>query len=333
MIKNIEPREFEKYELNRDRLLRLYRKMLEIRRFEEKVEELFLVKGILSGPSHLYLGQEAIAVGVLSALKDEALMVTTYRCHGHALAKGIDMNLLMAELFGKSTGTCKGLGGSMHASIYPEKGSIYATAIVGSGIPIAVGLAYSLKHQGKDNLVVCFFGDGAVNTGAFHEGLNLAALWKVPLLLVCENNLYAMGTKVERALSSKSIADRAASYNIESFVVDGNDILSVYIATKKAEKLIKEGITPVFLECRTYRMKGHGVYDKAEYRPKGEVEEWLKRDPLILFEEKLISLNYINKDELKRMDEEVKREVEGSVIFAMNSPILDFEELKNHVYG
>jgi len=331
-IKFFKDIDFEKckkeYGLDEEKALNIYKKMVEIRKFEEKVEELFLVKGILSGPSHLYLGQEAVATGVLSALRREDLMVTTYRCHGHALAKGIDMKLVMAELFGKATGTCKGLGGSMHASIYPELGSIYATAIVGSGIPIAVGLAYSLKYQGKDNLVVCFFGDGAVNTGAFHEGMNLASLWKVPLLLVCENNFYAMSTRVDKAVSSSSIAQRALSYNMETLVVDGNDVLSVYAATKVAEEFIRRGDGPFFLECRTYRMKGHGVYDKAEYRPKEEVEEWLRRDPIKLYKEKLP----FKGEDLEKIEEEVKREVEEAVDFALRSPVLDFDELQNYVY-
>jgi len=196
-----------KHGLNRETLRKILHKILLLRKFEEKVEELFLVKGLLIGPSHLYLGQEAIAVGAMMALEPTDLTVTTYRGHGHALAKDVPSKLCMAELFGKSTGNCKGLGGSMHVAIYPKTGSLYATAIVGSGIPIAAGVGLGLKLKKSKSIVATFFGDGAVNTGAFHEGVNMIALWKLPVLLFCENNQYAMSTPVKRAVSSPSITE------------------------------------------------------------------------------------------------------------------------------
>lgn len=325
--------ECEKWGLSPAKFLEMFRKMLAIRLFEEKVEELFLVRGVLVGPSHLYLGQEAVAVGVLLALREGDLMVTTYRCHGHAIAKGIPMKLVMAELFGKSEGTCKGLGGSMHASIYPEKGSIYATAIVGSGIPIAAGMGLGLKYKKKDEVVICFFGDGAVNSGAFHEGLNIASIWRVPTIFVCENNVYAMSTRVDRAVSSKSIADRALSYSVETAVVDGNDVMAVYSATKQAEEKLRRGQGPYFLECRTYKRKGHGVYDNAEYRPKDEVDMWLKMDPIERARQVIKQEGMATEGELRRIEREIMDEVKASVKFAEESPILPFSELEGLVYA
>ncbi len=272
-IQEVSQKDFSNYGLTAEKLTYMLRKMVLLRKFEEKIEELFLVKGALIGPSHLYLGQEAIAVGAMTALDPNDLTVTTYRGHGHALAKDVPPNLCMAELFGKSTGNCKGLGGSMHVAIYPKTGSLYATAIVGSGIPIAAGVGFGLKHKKSQNIVATFFGDGAVNTGAFHEGMNLIALWKLPVLLYCENNQYAMSTPVSKAVSSRSIAERARAYNMETVVVNGNDVLSVYVATKDAAKRARTSSHPTFFECITYKMKGHGVYDKGEYRPREEVEK------------------------------------------------------------
>jgi len=233
-VQEIPQDEYAKHGLTKEKLRDMLRKMLIIRKFEEKVEELFIVKGLLIGPSHLYLGQESIAVGAMMALHPEDLTVTTYRGHGHALAKDVPANLCMAELFGKSTGNCKGLGGSMHVAIYPKTGSLYATAIVGSGIPITAGVGLGLKQRGSKQIAATFFGDGACNTGAFHEGMNLIALWKLPVLLFCENNQYAMSTPVKLAVSSPSIAERARSYGMETMVVSGNDVVAVYVAAKSA---------------------------------------------------------------------------------------------------
>ncbi len=317
---------------SRDKLLWILRKMLEMRIFEEKVEELFLVEGSLIGPSHLYLGEEAIATGVAAALRDDDPFVTTYRCHGHALAKGVRMDMLMAELFGKETGTCKGLGGSMHAAICLERNVIYATAIVGSGIPIAAGAALAVKMKNEDKVVTTFFGDGATNTGAFHEAMNIISLWKLPVLLVCENNLYGMGTHLTRAFAGENIAARTSCYGIKSYMVDGNDVMAVYKATLEASKHIRRERVPVFLECRTYRMKGHGVYDKAEYRPKEEVEVWLKRDPIEMFYKNLLKAGLINEEDFKRMNTEVRLEVNRAVEFAKGSRVLDFSKLYEFVY-
>ncbi len=310
----------------------ILKKMLLIRIFEEKVEELFLVKGMLIGPSHLYLGQEAIAVGFCSNLKKEDILVTTYRCHGHAIAKGVSIKKLMAELFGKKTGTCKGLGGSMHAAIDVENGVLYATAIVGSGIPIAAGIALANKYQNKKLVTVCFFGDGAVNTGAFHEGLNIAALWRLPVIFVCENNFYAMSTHISKSMSSKSIAERASSYNIDVFIVDGNDVISVYNLANELIEKVRNGIGPFFVEARTYRMKGHGVYDPGLYRDKEEVKRWLERDPIKIYKDRLIKENILTEKDFEEIKLKITQEVEESIEFAVKSDYLDFNDLYNLVW-
>ncbi len=307
--------------------------MLLIRKFEEKVEELFLVKGLLIGPSHLYLGQEAIATGSIMALDEGDQTVTTYRGHGHALAKGVPAKLCMAELFGKASGNCKGLGGSMHVAIYPQVGSLYATAIVGSGVPIAAGVGLGLKLQKSKNIVATFFGDGAVNTGAFHEGLNLIALWKLPVLVFCENNQYAMSTPVKRAVSSPSIAERAHSYGLDTVIVDGNDVVSVYVAAKAAAQRARSESIPTFLECITYKTKGHGVYDKGDYRPKDEVAKWLSRDPIPVFKKRLTENRLLSESEIQQQERAVQEEIEGSVAFAQQGSPLPFDDIKKFVYA
>ena len=311
----------------------MLQKMVLIRKFEEKIEELFLVKGLLIGPSHLYLGQEAIAVGAIMALEPTDLTVTTYRGHGHALAKDVPANLCMAELFGKSTGNCKGLGGSMHVAIYPQTGSLYATAIVGSGIPITAGVGLGLKQKKSGNIVATFFGDGAVNTGEFHEGVNLISLWKLPVLLFCENNQYGMSTHVKRSVSSPSIAERARAYGLETVVVNGNDVVSVYVATKAAVERARRISEPTFLECLTYKMKGHGVYDKGDYRPKEEVAKWIERDPISTFKKRLIEHKFMTQAEVDEVETKLQEEIEEAVAFAMEGSPLNFDEIEHYVYA
>jgi len=324
--------DYERHGLTRELLLSMLRKMMEIRRFEERVERLFLQEGALIGPSHLYLGQEAVAAGAILALNDDDLITSTYRGHGHAIAKGVPLKLLMAELFGKATGTCKGLGGSMHVAIFPEKGSMYATAIVGSGIPIATGVGLALQREGKRRVAMTFFGDGASNTGAFHEGMNLASVWKVPVIFVCENNMYAMSTRADYAVASESIAARAQAYRMRGVTVDGNSVVAVFLAAKEAIDLARNGQGPTLLECMTYKLKGHGVYDKGEYRPKEEIEEWLKRDPIENLEAELLKVNLATQATFAQIEKEVEAEVEESVAFARASPVLPFDELVKYVY-
>jgi TPP-dependent pyruvate/acetoin dehydrogenase alpha subunit len=332
-VQDVPQKDYQKYGLSKEKLSQMLQKMLLLRKFEEKVEELFLVKGLLIGPSHLYLGHEAIAVGAMMALETSDLVVTTYRGHGHALAKDVPSPLCMAELFGKSTGNCKGLGGSMHVAIYPKTGSLYATAIVGSGIPIAAGVGLGLKLKKSKNLVATFFGDGAVNTGAFHEGTNMIALWKLPVLMFCENNQYAMSTPVKRAVSSPSIAERAHAYGMETMVVDGNNVVSVYAATRAAAEKSRRNGEPVFLECVTYKMKGHGVYDKAEYRPKDEVALWLEKEPIRVFKKRLLDGNVLSQKEIEEIEASTQREIEEAVEFALQGSPLPFDDIKGFVYA
>ncbi|MER3601794.1 MAG: pyruvate dehydrogenase (acetyl-transferring) E1 component subunit alpha [Nitrososphaerota archaeon] len=327
------PEELGRLGLTREALLNMLSKMLEIRKFEEKVEELFLVKGLLTGPSHLYYGQEAVAVGVLSALRQDDKVVTTYRCHGHALARGVSVEALMAELFGRATGTCKGLGGSMHAAISLEHGIPVATAIVGSGLPIAAGLALALRYRKSDALVACFFGDGAVNTGAFHEALNICSLWRLPVLFVCENNYYAEFTPLRASLAAGSITSRAASYGMATARVFGNDVIEVYRAAAEAARRIRAGEGPYFLECETYRRGGHGVYDKATYRPKEEVERWLSKDPIELFKSRLSSWGLLDADWLSEVEGDIERRLERAVQEAQSAPLVPFEQLGDFVYA
>jgi len=332
-IQSIPAQEYRKLGFEKERLVWMLRKMIEIRLFEEKVEELYLMRGLITGPAHLYFGEEAVAVGVTSALDSNDYIISGHRGHGHALAKEIPAKLIMAELFGKSTGTCKGLGGSMHVGIWLEKNSLFASAIVGSGIPIASGVGLALKYKKSDRVVAVFFGDGAANTGAFHEGINLAAIWKLPVIFVCENNKYAIGMKVENAVATNSIAVRATSYGIHGISVDGNDPVAVHEATKQAIEIARSGGGPTLVECETYRQKGHGVYDKALYRPKEEVEEWLKKDPIVNFEKKLTTSQIVSEEEVDKLRTEILSGIDEAVKFAQESSVLPFEELEKLVYA
>lgn len=331
-INRVPPSEYSKHGLSKDKLVWMLRKMMEIRFFEEAVEELYLMKGLITGPAHLYLGEEAVAVGVALALKRGDLIISNHRGHGHALAMGIPMKEAMAELFGKATGTCKGLGGSMHVAISPEKGCLFASAIVGSGVPIGVGVALSFKYTKAGKVVASFFGDGAVNTGAFHEAANMAAVWRLPVVLVCENNMYAIGMPIARAVALRNVAERALGYNMPGVTADGNDPVAVWLAAKEAVERARRGDGPTLIECKTYRKKGHGVYDQAKYRPREEVEMWLKRDPIANFKEALLGSGAISEAEVKEMEEQIRLELEEAVKFAQESPILPFEKLKDYVY-
>lgn len=333
MVDETPAAEYNESRLSREEFMDIYRKMLEIRRFEERVEKLFLVEGELIGPCHLYLGQEAIAVGVIKALRDEDIIVSTYRGHGHALARGVPMEKLMGELYGKEIGTCKGLGGSMHSAMYVEKNIMIATAIVGSGIPIATGIGLALKYKNSNSIVACFFGDGAATTGAFHEGINMAAVLQLPVLFICENNQYAYSLPFSKSFAGNSIAAFASGYGLRSYLVYGNDVISVYKAAKEAAELVRENRRPVFIECRTYRQKGHGVYDRALYRPREEVEEWLKNDPIMKFAKKLVDAGLSTQKELEDIDFEVRERVERAVEESRKAPVLDFKELSKYLYA
>ena len=311
-------------ELPKEKLVEMYRKMFEIRSFEEKVFELY-AQNMVPGTIHLYAGEEAVAVGVCSNLRKNDYITSTHRGHGHCIAKGADPKKIMAEILGKKTGYCKGKGGSMHIADF-SVGMLGATAVVGAGIPIAVGAGLSIKLRGTDQVVACFFGEGASNQGTFHEGINLAAIWKLPVLFICENNLYAMGTRQSRVMLIKDIADRAAAYGIPGVVVDGNDVLAVYEAAGKAVERARKGEGPTLIECKTYRHKGHSRIDPAKYRPREEVEEWLRKDPIKRFKEKLLKEKLLSEVEIQGIEMEVTNEIEKAVKFAVESPYPKPEE-------
>jgi len=305
--------------------------MYEIRSFEEKAEELY-IRGMVHGTMHLSVGQEASAVGAVSALEPDDYILSTHRGHGHCIAKGADIKLMMAEFLGKETGYCRGRGGSMHIADV-EAGNLGATGVVGDGIPISVGVGLSIKLQRQDRIVLCFFGDGAANTGSFHEALNMASIWKLPVVFLCENNQYAMSTPVKKAFPIENIADRAAAYGMPGVVVDGNDVLAVYRATKEAVERARRGDGPTFIECKTYRWKGHSKSDQQRYRTREEVEAWKKKDPISRFRSMLIREGIITEEEAERIEREAKETIEEAVRFAQNSPEPSLEGIEEEVYA
>ncbi|MDH5794186.1 MAG: pyruvate dehydrogenase (acetyl-transferring) E1 component subunit alpha [Candidatus Bathyarchaeota archaeon] len=309
----------------------MYGKMLEIRFFEEKVFDLY-AQNIVPGTIHLYLGEEAVAVGVCSLLRKNDYITSTHRGHGHCIAKGAELKRTMAEILGKKTGYCKGKGGSMHIADF-SIGMLGATAVVGAGLPIAVGAGLSAKLRKTDQVVACFFGEGASNQGTFHESINMASTWKLPVIFVCENNLYAMGTRQSTVMAIENVADRAVAYGIPGVVVDGNDVLAVYEATQKAVERARNDEGPTLIECKTYRHKGHSRVDPAKYRPKEEVEEWLTKDPIKRFKEKLLQTNTLTEAEIEQIEKEVSAEIEEAVKFAMESPYPAPEEALEDVYA
>jgi len=307
----------------------MYKKMLEIRRFEEKVYNLF-TQNLIPGTMHLYIGEEAVAVGVCAALDVNDFITSTHRGHGHCIAKGASLKKMMAELFGKRTGYCKGKGGSMHITD-KSINMLGANAVVGGAIPIAVGAGLSCKLKYPERVAACFFGDGASNQGTFHEGVNMAAVWDLPVIFVCENNLYAMGTRQSIAMKVHNISERAAGYGVPGVTVDGNDVMEVYGAAREAVLRARRGEGPTLIECKTYRHKGHSRFDPAKYRPGPEVEEWMAKDPLILFKVKLLDKG-VPEEFFQKVEGDVKREIEEAVEFAQNSPLPAPEEALDDVW-
>jgi len=317
--------------LGREKLVEMFRKMAEIRFFEEKVFELY-AQNLVPGTIHLYLGEEAVAVGVCSALNEKDYIISTHRGHGHCIAKGADLNRTMAEILGKRTGYCKGKGGSMHIADF-NIGMLGATAVVGAGLPIAVGAALSAKLRKTSQIVACFFGDGASNQGTFHEAINMAATWRLPVIFVCENNLYAMGTRQSQVMSIENISDRAAAYGIPGTTADGNDVLAVYETTKKAVEHARNGNGPTLIECKTYRLKGHSRVDPAKYRPKQEVEEWLAKDPIKRLKTQLLETETLTEAEIQKIEQEAQTKIEEAVKFSLESPLPNGEEALEDVYA
>lgn len=309
--------------------LEMYRKMYLIRTFEERAEELYM-EGKIWGTFHLYVGEEAVAVGACSALRPDDYITSTHRGHGHCIAKGADVNRMMAELFAKDTGYSHGLGGSMHIADV-DKGNLGATGIVGSGIPIATGAALGCKLQKNNKVVLCFFGDGAANTGAFHESVNMAAAFRLPVVFVCENNMYAMSFSVKKAFAIADISERALGYGIPGAGVDGNNVLEMYEATQVAMERARRGEGPTFLEARTYRWKGHSKSDAQAYRTKEEVREWKEKCP-IKFLGGHLKEEGVKEVELESIRKKVEAEIEEAVEFALKSPEPTLEEARRMVY-
>ncbi len=317
--------------MERKHALHLLRAMIRIRRLEEKCAELYSAMKI-RGFLHLYDGEEAVAVGVMEALTSQDAVVATYREHGHALTRGITAAAILAEMYGKQEGCSRGRGGSMHL-FDAEKRFYGGNAIVGGGLPLAVGLALADKMQQRLQLTCCFFGDGAVAEGEFHESMNLASLWQLPVLFVCENNLYAMGTALKYTEAFTDLAGKAKSYDVGSAAVDGMDVQAVESAAKNAAELIHATKKPFFLECRTYRFRAHSMYDPELYRPKTEVEEWKKRCPIATFTRKMKDQQIINEGDIDELEAEVSREIEEAVAFAEASTWEPLEDLTRFVYS
>ncbi len=312
------------------KMIEYLRQMLRIRYFEEKVMDL-LSRDIVKGASHLYVGEEAVAVGAIAAIRKDDYITSTHRGHGHCIAKGGDLKLMLAELCGKATGYCKGRGGSMHIADV-NAGNLGATGIVGSNIPVATGAGLSIKMRGTDQVVLCFFGDGAANTGAFHESVNLAAIWKLPVVYVCENNLYGMSVAVSRAFPFEDIAERAKGYNIPGVIADGMDVLDVKRVVGEAVERARKGEGPTLVECKTYRFYGHSRSDARVYRTREEERKWKARDPIVNFRKKLIEEGILTEQQANKLEEEVAREVEEAEKFALNSPYPEISSLYDGLY-
>ncbi|NCO38617.1 MAG: thiamine pyrophosphate-dependent dehydrogenase E1 component subunit alpha [Armatimonadetes bacterium] len=304
--------------------------MVRIRRFEEKVNQLFL-EGVMPGTLHLYIGQEACAVGVCEALQQTDWITSTHRPHGHAIAKGVSMDSLMAELFGKTTGCCGGYGGSMHVGD-PAVGSLTAIAIVGGNTPVASGMALGFKLQKTGQVVCCFMGDGAVNEGAFHEGVNMAAIWDLPVVFICENNKYGASTPVEQVVKLEKLADRAHGYGIPGVTVDGMDVLAVHEAIAPAVERARSGGGPTFVECETYRFIGHSRSDTRGYRSREEEAEWKARDPIARLAAQLKESEQATDEALTAIAAAVEEELEQAVAFARESPARAPEDCLRHVF-
>ena len=307
------------------------RRMWEIRLFEDKVQELFM-EGLVQGTTHLCQGQEAVAVGAVAALREDDYLTVTYRGHGHALARGLSIESCFAELMGRSTGCCRGVGGSMHFTDV-SKGLLGAFAIVGAGLPVAVGAAHSARLQGRDSVALTFFGDGATNIGTFHESLNMAATWKVPVVFIVENNLYGEYTPMRDTTPLDDLALRAKAYAMPGEIVDGQDVEVVHAAVAAAVARARAGKGPTLLEMKTYRFRGHSRTDPAKYRPEGELERWRQRDPLTVLGERLIDEALLTAEDLDLLRAETQRQVDELAAQAAEAPHPTLEETRAYVYA
>ncbi|MGI6585655.1 MAG: thiamine pyrophosphate-dependent dehydrogenase E1 component subunit alpha [Lutisporaceae bacterium] len=317
-------------DLEKSKLQDMYLKMLHIRRFEEKVAHFFTL-GKVHGTTHLYVGEEACAVGACSALEEKDYITSTHRGHGHCISKGIDLNRMMAELLGKETGYCKGKGGSMHIADL-SRGNLGANGVVGGGQAIAVGAALTLRMKKSDQVVLCFFGDGASNAGSFHEALNLAAIWKLPVIFFCENNLYGMSMPVSKSMNVRDVAEKAAAYGIPGRVVDGNNVLEVYSAVLEAREYARSS-GPILLEAKTYRWLGHSKSDANVYRTREEIADWKERCPIKSFRKYLEENGVFTASELDAIERQASSDIDKAVEFAEQSPYPSMDTVCDDVYA
>jgi len=322
---------FDISELKKPLLKKMFLRMVRAREFEEKLYYLFLTTQ-MPGTMHQATGQEAVAVGVVSALNADDYVTSTHRGHGHCIAKDVPLDLMMAEMFAKRNGVCKGMGGSMHLCDF-SRGMLGAFGIVGAGIPIATGAALSSVFRGTEQVAVSFFGDGAINEGVFHEALNMASLWKLPVVYVIENNQYALSMPNELVSAVTNLSSRGCGYNIPGETVDGNNVAAVYRAAKRAVDRARDGKGPFLLECITYRVRGHARFEPANYRQKDEVEEWKKYDPILRFKDAVLNKGKLSEKELKEIEDQVKEEIEKAVEFAKAGEDVGAEDYLQFIYG
>ena len=320
----------DKTKISPNKFIEMYTTMVRIRQFEDRVYLLFL-EGEMPGTIHLYQGQEAVAAAVCANLRREDLITSTHRPHGHAIAKGVSLRSLMAELFAKKTGCCEAKGGSMHMGDM-DVGMLPAIAIVGGGIPVATGLALASKMMHSGKVAVSFFGDGATSEGAFHEAVNMGAIWNLPVVYVCENNLYGASTHQSKVMKIKNVGERASSYGIPGKVVDGNDVFSVYEVAKEAISRARKGKGPTLLECKTYRRGGHSRSDACRYRGKEEEKVWLAKDPIPQARKKLVQLGVLTEKKAKEIEEKVKKEIKDAIEYARRSPSPEPEDTLVNVF-
>ena len=316
--------------LTNEEMIGMYTTMTKIRMFEGRVAEYF-ADGKIPGFVHLYVGEEAVAAGVCATLRDTDYITSTHRGHGHLISKGGDIKLMMAELFGKKTGYCKGKGGSMHIADV-ELGILGANGIVGGGPPLAAGAALAVQYQGKDDVAVCFFGDGAANQGTTHEAMNLATCWKLPVVFVNENNMYGISSCTINSMCVADIADRASAYDMPGVVVDGNDVMAVYEVASEAVKRAREDKGPSLIECKTYRHRGHFEGDPCVYRNKEELQEWKGKDPIPRFEKRLLEMEVLTQEKIEEVKGSIEKELAEATSFAEESPFPDVSEVTEDVY-
>ena len=317
--------------IEKENLIDMFRTMVRIRVFEERVSKEFAA-GNIPGFVHLYIGEEAIATGACANLRPDDYITSTHRGHGHLIAKGGKTDRMMAELYGKNTGYCKGKGGSMHIADV-DLGILGANGIVAGGISIAGGAALSAQMRGTDQVVICFLGDGATNRGTFHEGVNLAACWNLPIVYVIENNLYAEKTHISDTCKIPNLADRAGAYGIPAVIVDGNDDIAVYEAVGEAVDRARRDEGPTLVECKTYRWHGHYEGDRQAYKPKEEIEEWMKKDPIPAFRKRLLEMKVLVEQDMDKINQEIDGEIEKAVKFAEESPFPAPEEVLEDVFA